>query len=187
MKALLPIAAVALLAACGAQTPAPPPAETEQAGPAAIDHADMDHSGAGHDHSEPAEGTAMDVSWTDGVHMLTVSGPSIIAPPAGRDVAAGFFALTSEAGALTLVSASSPSAATIEIHDHLRNADTGAMAMVKIDSVAVGAGETVELRSGGKHLMLFGVTDLVPGETVALTLTFAEGPVVTLDVPVEAF
>ncbi len=47
------------------------------------------------------------------------------------------------------------------------------MTMQPVDSVPVPAGETVELKPGGYHVMLLDVQkELVPGDTIEVTLTF---------------
>ena len=49
----------------------------------------------------------------------------------------------------------------------------GMMTMQPVDSVPVPAGETVELKPGGYHVMLLDVQkELVPGDTIEVTLTF---------------
>jgi len=49
----------------------------------------------------------------------------------------------------------------------------GMMTMQPVDSVPVLAGETVELKPGGFHVMLLDVQkELVPGDTIEVTLTF---------------
>lgn len=50
------------------------------------------------------------------------------------------------------------------------------MTMKRVDQIPVGAGETVELRPGGFHVMLFGMAaPYTVGERVALTLHFSNG------------
>lgn len=49
----------------------------------------------------------------------------------------------------------------------------GMMKMQPVDSVPVPAGETVELKPGGFHVMLLDVQkELVPGDTIEVTLSF---------------
>jgi copper(I)-binding protein len=127
-------------------------------------------------------------SFTVGEQTVTIRGTRLIAPPAGRDVAAAFMTLQSDGVADRLVAVASPVAPTVEIHDHIHDHATGAMSMQKIDGIDLPAGTPVELRSGGKHVMLFGVTGpLTPGETVDLTLTFASGASVLVPATVEGY
>jgi copper(I)-binding protein len=70
-----------------------------------------------------------------------------------------------------LLSAASDAAATVEIHESYMES-----AMAKMRRVAwidVPAGQSVELKPGGYHIMLIDLTrDLTPGQSVQLTLTF---------------
>ena len=71
-----------------------------------------------------------------------------------------------------LLSASSPDAATVELHEATTDAQ-GMMGMHPIDRLDIHAGETVELKPGGYHLMMMGLTrDLAVGGTLQLELVF---------------
>jgi copper(I)-binding protein len=70
-----------------------------------------------------------------------------------------------------LVSATSPVARTVELHTHVRDGEV--MRMRPVAGIPVPPGETVELRPGGQHLMLIGLTEpLRQGTEVPLTLRF---------------
>jgi copper(I)-binding protein len=71
-----------------------------------------------------------------------------------------------------LVSASSPRAARIELHTHIR--DGAMMRMRPVEGgVAIPAGQTVRFAPGGLHLMFFDVTGRVSeGDAVPVTLRF---------------
>ncbi len=85
----------------------------------------------------------------------------------------------------TLISVSDDFAAMTQLHS--TSMDGGVMKMQMIDSIDIPAGETVELASGGYHVMLMNVTrDLYPDTAVALMLTFADPSGATLHVPVGA-
>lgn len=59
------------------------------------------------------------------------------------------------------------------------------MRMEEIDSLPVAPGVTVELKPGGLHVMLIGLTrDIEEGDTFPLTLELATGARVVIDVPV---
>jgi copper(I)-binding protein len=78
-----------------------------------------------------------------------------------------------------LLSASSPAAATVELHRHLMRAD-GSMAMVHVDRLAIPAHGAVTCAPGGYHLMLFNLAQpLVAGTHIPLMLTFAHAGTVT--------
>ncbi|GHA60542.1 hypothetical protein GCM10008927_27590 [Amylibacter ulvae] len=84
-----------------------------------------------------------------------------------------------------LIAVKSP-IAMAEIHSHIHEAD-GVMRMVELeDGIAIAAGETIELKRGGDHLMLMGLQrGLVQGDTVDFTLTFEHAGDVKLTVPVD--
>jgi copper(I)-binding protein len=59
------------------------------------------------------------------------------------------------------------------------------MKMQKVDRIEVPASGAVKLEPGGYHVMMFGLKQrLAVGDTVPVTLTFAEGGEVTVDAPV---
>lgn len=104
---------------------------------------------------------------------LTISAPFSRATLPNAPVAGGFMTLTND-GAQDdrLIGAESAVAGHMEIHemavvDHV-------MTMRELpDGLPVPAGETVELRPGGLHLMFMQLQQpLVEGETVEVTLTF---------------
>lgn len=71
--------------------------------------------------------------------------------------------------AVAIVGASSNVADSVELHT-TREVD-GMMRMEKLDGLAVAAAERVELKPGGKHLMLLGLAfRLVPGDDVQICL-----------------
>jgi copper(I)-binding protein len=102
-------------------------------------------------------------------------------------VGAGFLTLTNTGAAEdTLIKVEAAWAERAEIHDHVRD-EAGVMKMREIGTLAVPAGQAVELRPMGKHLMFFGVKQpLAEGQTQKVTLTFAKAGAVTLDLPVAA-
>lgn len=88
---------------------------------------------------------------------------------------AGFMTLTNPGSkAESLVAASSPAAARVEIHT--TSLSGGLASMEKLASVPVPAGGEVTFKPGGKHLMLMGLKrPLKPGDRFPITLTFASG------------
>jgi len=77
-----------------------------------------------------------------------------------------------------LVSASTPAATTVELHQTTADA-SGVMTMAPVESIPVLAGGSTELAPGGYHLMLIGLVEpLVEGGMVPLTLTFQGGSVI---------
>jgi hypothetical protein len=88
-------------------------------------------------------------------------------------MATGLFAQIISARGGKLVSASSPVASIVEIHE--MKMDAGVMKMGAIDRLALPAGKAIELKPGGYHVMLMGLAQpLKAGETVPITLTLED-------------
>lgn len=83
-----------------------------------------------------------------------------------------------------LVAAASPAATRAELHAHTMT--DGVMRMRPVaDGVAVPAGGAAELKPGGLHVMLLGLTaPLAEGATIPVTLTFEHAGAITVEVPV---
>lgn len=83
-----------------------------------------------------------------------------------------------------LVSAESEAADVVELHETME--DDGVMRMVpQPGGFNVPAGGSVELKPGGKHVMLIGLVDpLEPGEQIEITLNFDNGESTVVTVPV---
>lgn len=72
----------------------------------------------------------------------------------------------------TLLSAATDAATMVELHISKMGQD-GTMMMERQENVPVPAGQRVEFKPGGLHVMLMGLTgDLKPGDKIAVTLTF---------------
>jgi copper(I)-binding protein len=86
-----------------------------------------------------------------------------------------------------LKSARTPRAKSVELHQSTMTAD-GVMQMRKVEgAIPIEAGESLVLKPGGTHLMLFGLEDaLKAGEQLILTLEFANAGMVDVVVPVSA-
>jgi copper(I)-binding protein len=83
-----------------------------------------------------------------------------------------------------LVGASSPAAASVEIHETSTDA-SGMTGMHPIERIEIPAGGTVTLEPGGYHLMLMGLTgQLASGDTVELELDFEKAGAVSVEAPV---
>ena len=73
--------------------------------------------------------------------------------------------------AARLISAESPAAATVEIHN--MTMQNGVMKMFPVEGIDIPAGKTVKLASGGYHVMMMGLKQqMKAGERVPLKLTF---------------
>ena len=97
---------------------------------------------------------------------------------------AGFMTLKNNGAAGDrLISAASPAARVVELHTHIREGDV--MRMRPVADIPIPPGQTVHLRPGGLHIMLFDVKKpLKAGDTLSLTLTFAKAEPLTITVPV---
>ncbi len=83
-----------------------------------------------------------------------------------------------------LVSATTPVADTVQIHDMAMDGDVMKMRHLP-DGLAIPAGETVTLAPGGLHIMLMNLRGkLVEGETLTMTLTFEKAGTVDVELPV---
>jgi copper(I)-binding protein len=84
--------------------------------------------------------------------------------------AAGAFMQLKSAKALRLVEVRTPVAGRVELHQMAMEGQT--MRMRPVESIELPAGQTVNLASGGYHVMLFDLKrQLKDGEQVPLTLT----------------
>ena len=106
---------------------------------------------------------------------LTVSAAYVRLAPPGSTVSAAYLVIrNSGTSDRQLVKAASPSAHSVELHEH-RN-ENGVMKMREVRSIAVKAGDQVELKPGGYHLMLINTQKaLAEGDSVAITLRFDDG------------
>lgn len=91
-------------------------------------------------------------------------------------MSAAFGTLTNTTNAdITIVSANSTVSARVELHE-VAGFDGKMVMRPKEGGFVIPAGGTHELKPGGDHLMLMGVTTPVrPGDEVTFTLTFADG------------
>ena len=104
--------------------------------------------------------------------QVSVSDAWVRGTVAGQQATGAFMQLKSAADT-ALVSASSPVAGVVEIHE--MKMDGGVMKMSAIKSLAVPAGKGVELKPGGYHVMLMALKQpLKEGETVPVTLNFED-------------
>jgi len=94
-------------------------------------------------------------------------------PGAASAESAAYLTITVPSGqADALLSASSPAASMVQLHEVSTDAQ-GMTGMHHIDRLDIPAGETVRLEPGGYHLMLMGLTaELAVGGTIELMLVF---------------
>ena len=84
---------------------------------------------------------------------------------------------------VTITSARSAAAMTVEFHQTVVEDDIARME--PLPALSIPAGETLHLRPAGMHVMLIGLMDdLTAGSTIAIELVFDSGYVIALDLPV---
>mgnify|MGYP005757852129 FL=1 len=103
----------------------------------------------------------------------------------GQPVGGGFITIANKGGEDDkLVSATSDKAGEVQLHEMAMEGDVMKMRQLT-DGIAIPAGETVELKPGGLHLMFFKVSEpFKEGETVNVTLTFEKAGAVDVALPV---
>lgn len=128
--------------------------------------------GTAHAHEYSEEGIKVTHPWTR-------------ATPPGATTAVGYLKLTNTGSApVRLTGGSTGVAQRVEIHS--MSMDGGVMRMRPVPGVDIAPGDTVELKAGGLHLMLIGLTrPLQQEEMVPLTLTFADGRQLAVELYVE--
>ena len=110
--------------------------------------------------------------------------PYIRALPPGTSTTAIYLTLVNEGErSLKLVAASTPIAARTELHTHTM--EEGVARMRQVPSILILPFSQIALAPGGLHIMVFDLK-VAPkiGESVPLTLTFDDGSVVEIEVPV---
>jgi len=115
---------------------------------------------------------------------IVISSARVLPPFPGRDTAAGYMSITNHSKTDDmLVSVTSPISGAVEIHNHIE--ENGVMKMRQIDGIEIKAGQTVELKPGSFHLMMFKANLPENQADVSLTLNYENAPSVTMIVPVE--
>jgi copper(I)-binding protein len=115
--------------------------------------------------------------------QVSVTDPWVRGTVAGQRATGAFMTLTAASDA-ALVSAASPTAKIVEIHEMAM--DGNVMKMRAIPRLDLPAGKPVTLKPGGYHVMLMALQQpLKEGETVKITLTFEgrDGKRTTTEVP----
>ena len=103
----------------------------------------------------------------------------------GQMVAGGFMKIENKGTTDQLLSASSPAAGEVQLHE--MGMDGNVMKMRQVKEITVPAGGAVELKPGGLHLMFMNIkTPLLAGQTVPVKLKFAKAGEVEVKVPVNA-
>ena len=119
------------------------------------------------------------------IGAIDIGHPYARATAPGQPTGGGFLKLTNKGGAADrLVSASAAVSSRVELHSMKMEGDV--MRMRQVDAVDVPAGETVELKPGGLHIMFVDLkAPLKAGDSFPMTLKFERAGEVTVDVKVE--
>ena len=106
------------------------------------------------------------------------------ATPPGADVGAAYVTVENRGAAdERLVSVASPAARSISAHESAE--ENGVATMRMLDKLTISAGGKLEMKPGGTHLMLMGLTGpLKAGESLPVTLTFEKAGAATVLVEV---
>jgi len=103
----------------------------------------------------------------------------------GQQVAGGFLKIDNMGAADQLLSASSPVAGDVQLHEMAMEGNI--MKMRQVKDIAVPANGSVELKPGGYHLMFMNLKGpFVAGQTVPVKLKFAKAGEVEVKLPVNA-
>jgi copper(I)-binding protein len=137
------------------------------AAPARADH---DHAAGESSHGPAAKATTSKAKEAKPAAFVEVQGAWVRATVPGQSGTGGFMSLRSHT-ALQLVGFSTPVAGTAELHEMAM--DGNVMRMRPVDGLELPAGQSVELKPGGHHLMLMALKrPLTAGSTVPLVLRF---------------
>ena len=118
--------------------------------------------------------------------QVTVADPWVRTTVAQQTTSAAYMTITSANGG-KLVDASSPVAASAEVHEMKMAGDM--MKMRAVDALPLPAGKPVQLKPNGYHMMLMGLkAPIKPGEVVPIKLVIedAKGRRETVDVKATA-
>lgn len=116
---------------------------------------------------------------------LTIETPWTRATPPRAKAGGAYLTITNTGSAEDrLIAGSTPMAGRVEIHT--MTVQDGVMIMREVEGgLVIPAGGSVDLKPGGYHVMLMGLTDgLTEGETVDITLVFEKAGSVSLAFPV---
>ncbi|PYE84872.1 copper chaperone PCu(A)C [Pseudoroseicyclus aestuarii] len=147
------------------------------------DHGDHGAEAGHHDHHDAGDAQEAAVQVGD----LTIAAPFARATLPNQPVGGGYLTITNDGEAddrLTAVTSDASDRA--EVHEMSMDGDVMTMRALD-DGLVIPAGETVELRPGGYHLMFMDLEAPVEeGATLNVTLTFEQAGEVSIEMPVRA-
>ncbi|HIE76311.1 MAG TPA: copper chaperone PCu(A)C [Gammaproteobacteria bacterium] len=117
--------------------------------------------------------------------QVRVHDPMVRMVPPGQPISVAFMILHNHGmDEKILVKVHSDVADAAEMHNHILA--EGMMKMRRVDTIVVPAHGQVELKPGGLHIMLIGLSrNLQLGERVTINLEFADGDRLTVNAPVQ--
>ena len=121
-----------------------------------------------HPHSHDGEG-------------IEISNARINPPLPGQSTGVGFMRFENHGDDDRLLAVSSPISGRIELHTHLK--EDGVMKMRRVEGIDLPHGETVDLKPGSFHIMLF-ETNAALGDDAVLTLDFEKADDLTVVAPI---
>ena len=118
------------------------------------------------------------------VGKLTIVHPYARATAAAQPVGGGYLKITNQGADDRLMSATAEVSKAVELHSMAMEGDV--MRMRQVDGIALPAGQSVELKPGGLHMMFIGLkAPLKAGAEFPLRLKFEKAGSVTVMVHVE--
>ena len=119
------------------------------------------------------------------VGSIKIENAYVRATAPGQPAAGAFMKIENSGTADQLVSASSPAAGEVQLHQ--MSMEGNVMKMGQVKDIAVPANGSVDLKPGGYHIMLMNIkAPLRAGETVPVKLKFAKAGEVEVKLPVNA-
>jgi copper(I)-binding protein len=121
----------------------------------------------------------------DAAQSISIKNPYVRAVPPGQPNSAAFMALHNDSThTYAIVSAESPAASIVELHNHVM--EEGMMKMRQVEKIDLPAKGEAILQPGGLHVMLIGLKDqLQVGQSVDITLQFDDGSSKQIQAPVQ--
>ena len=114
---------------------------------------------------------------------IAIGHPYARATVAGQPTGGGYLTLENKGGEDRLLSASAGVSGAVELHSMSMDGDV--MRMRQVDAIALPAGQTVELKPGGLHIMFVGLkAPLKAGDRFPMKLKFEKAGEVTVEVTV---
>lgn len=114
---------------------------------------------------------------------VTITDARIVLPVVDGRPGAAYMTLANDtATAVEVAAIHVEGAERVELHES--SMEGGAMSMEKVEAITAPAAGTVELQQGGLHAMVFGLSPDFDGESMEVTVIFADGDKTSLDAPV---